>query len=116
MPDNKQITTEQAMRKVLAAEQNAKQVVADCERDAQHLLEQARQKAVRIIERSNARIAKIKQHCNQAISEEILSIQSDVRTDSTSELIANIDAATRSEIVVTLAELLTTDAGHEETE
>lgn len=114
MPDDKEITTEQAMQIVLTAEQNAKQAITKCERDAQHLLEQARQKAVRIIERSNARIAKIKQRCNQAVSTEISSIQSEAGKDSENESIAGIDAATRHTIVQSLAELLTTDMDHEE--
>jgi len=62
---------EQAMNRVLQAEREAEQAIADCEYEARHILQAAQQRAKRIADRTDERIALIQQRLAQKIKAHI---------------------------------------------
>ena len=62
---------EQAMQRVLQAEREAGQAVADCEAQAAGLLEQAQQRADRIAARTDERITRMQMRAARRIEAEI---------------------------------------------
>jgi len=64
-------TVEQAMNRVLQAEREAEQAIADCEFEARQILQAAQQRAKRIADRTDERIALIQQRLAQKIKAHI---------------------------------------------
>ena len=65
----------QAMNRVLQAERDAEQAVADCEQQAREVLHDAQQRARRIAERTNTRITLVQMRCAQAVRAQIKALE-----------------------------------------
>lgn len=62
-------TAEQAMNRVLAAERDAAQAIADCEAQSRDLVQAARQQASRIDARADERITLMQMRCAKQIAQ-----------------------------------------------
>ena len=101
-------TTEQAINKVLKAESNSQQKIAECEAEAERLLEQARQTARLIGERNNNRITRIHQRCSRTITDEIAHMQRASDQQKEDEQVDKIDITALTEVLDQMALALTT--------
>ena len=97
-----------AMNKVLQAERDAEQVVAECEQEARDILKAAQQQGQRIAARTNKRISLLQMHYSQKLNQTIKDIEHAgkqiVQTDTRSPLDALLGS-----IIDELAAELTTD-------
>ena len=101
------VSTEQAMNRVLEAECQAQQAVADYEKESEAQLQQARQQAHRIKQRTDVRIARIHQRSSRLITDEINRIQQgDAQERSHHQSV--IDLETINTVAEKTAEELTT--------
>ena len=69
------ISAEQAMNRVLEAESQAQQAIAEYIKQSEEQLRQAREQAHRIKMRTNNRITLLHQRCSRLITDEISQIQ-----------------------------------------
>lgn len=66
---------EQAMQRVLQAEQDAGRAVAECQAEAGNILDTAQQQASRIASRTDSRISLMQMRCFQRVAEEIRKLE-----------------------------------------
>jgi vacuolar-type H+-ATPase subunit H len=65
----------QLMNRVLQAERDAKQAVAECEQRAEEVLRAAQARAQRLVSRADQRITSIKMRCNHRIDSVVKAIE-----------------------------------------
>ncbi len=99
-----------AMNRVLAAEREAEQAVADCERQAQALLQAAYARAQRIAGRADQRISLLRMRCGDRVSRQIEAMERDERAAPQASSPDYPDAARLAAIVEQLAAELSGDA------
>ena len=100
---------EQAMNRVLAAERDAAQAVADCEARARDTVQAARQRANRIASRTDERITLMQMRCSQQIAATLRQLQQ-AQAPHGDQAGEPLDDATLGACMEQVAEALTTAA------
>ena len=103
------ITTEQAIKVVLEAEENARRAVEKYQVEAEQLLQQGRQKAQRIKERTDNRIAQIHQRCHRFVADEVERLEKEERKRAKQQQSEEVDLEKLTTMVEKIAKLLTED-------
>ena len=102
-------TAEHAMNRVLAAERDAGQAVADCESKARDIVQAARQRANRIASRTDERITSIQMRCTQRTAATFKHLQQ-AQQSPADQASKPLDEASVSACMEDLAEALTSAA------
>ena len=97
---------EAAMNRVLQAEREAEQAVAECEKQAKIILSDARQRANRIANRTDERITLISMRCSQRVAGEI-SKQERAEKAARKQPASELDATGLSECIEAVSAALT---------
>ncbi len=97
-----------AMNRVLQAERDAEEAVADCEQEARNILKAAQQRAQHLAARTNARISILQMNQNQKLNRVIRDIEKAGKTTESPDTAALFDAADFSAVIDKLAAELTT--------
>lgn len=100
---------EQAMNRVLAAERDAAQAIADCEAQARDLVQAARQQANRIDARADQRITLMQMRCAKQIAQALQEL-AQTRQAHSSQSAAQLDDTGVSACMEAVAEALTSAA------
>lgn len=100
-------SVEQAMNKVLQAEQEAEQAIADCEQDARRILQAAQQRAKHIADRTDERITRIQLLLAQKIKAHIDALERADRSAQLEPSLYDLGAAALSGVVDEVAAELT---------
>lgn len=102
-------TAEHAMNRVLAAERDAGQAIADCEAKASDIVQAARQHANRIASRTDERITLIQMRCTQRTVATLKHLQQ-AKQSPADQASKPLDEASVSACMEDLAEALTSAA------
>jgi len=97
---------EAAMNRVLQAEREAEQAVADCEKQATIILSDARQRANRIANRADERITLMNMRCSQRVTGKI-SKQERAEKAARKQPASELDATGLSECIEAVSAALT---------
>ena len=103
-------TAEHAMNRVLAAERDAGQAVADCEAQARDVVQAARQDANRIASRTNERITLMQMRCAQRSAETLKRLEQ-AQQSPADQANKPLDDTSLSACMDNIAEALTSAAG-----
>ena len=111
-------TVEQAMNRVLQAEGQAEQAIADCEKEARQILQTAQQRVKRIADRTDERITLIQLRLAQKIKAHIDALERADRSAQREPSVYDLDEAGLATVVREVAAELTgnrrsTDDGRE---
>ena len=100
-------TVEQAMNRVLQAEREAEQAIADCELEARQILQAAQQRVKRIADRTDERLALIQQRLAQKIKAHIDALERADRSAQLEPSVYDLDEAGLATVVREVAAELT---------
>ena len=103
-------TAEHAMNRVLAAERDAGQAIADCEARARDIVQAARQRANRIASRTDERITLMHMRCTQRTAATLKHLQQ-AQLSTADQAGHSLDDAGVSACMEAVAESLTSAAG-----
>jgi vacuolar-type H+-ATPase subunit H len=98
-----------AMNRVLQAERDAEQAVAECEQEARNIIKAAQQQAQHIAARTNERISMLHMHYSQNLSQTIREIEQAGKQIEQAGVTTPFDESLFSTVIDELAEELTTD-------
>lgn len=98
---------DEAIQRVLQAEQRVRERIAQCEREAARLLEAARERARRLEERTDARISALRTRCEQLAGERAAALRAQAQRIALAPVEAEIDAERLAAAIERLAARLT---------
>jgi len=96
-------TVEQAMNRVLQAEGQAEQAIADCEKEARQILQTAQQRVKRIADRTDERITLIQLRLAQKIKAHIDALERADRSAQREPSVYDLDEAGLAAVVQEVA-------------
>jgi vacuolar-type H+-ATPase subunit H len=96
-------TVEQAMNRVLQAEREAEQAIADCEKEARQILQTAQQRVKRIADRTDERITLIQLRLAQKIKAHIDALERADRSAQREPSVYDLDEAGLAAVVQEVA-------------
>ena len=104
-------TVEQAMNRVLQAEHEAEQAIADCEKEARQVLQTAQQRVKRISDRTDERITLIQLRLAQKIKAHLDALERADRRAQREPSVYDLDDAGLAAVVQEVAAELATNRG-----